>query len=390
MSDLHDQFFAVPKTSTLESLEEYGNHFADWQRGVPWWLGDLARYAEARWPDTWQQVFPEWVSPGLIARCKAVAQAYPNEADRNPLASWTIHMQESKYPDRVARVQSHVDAGRTSDEARKASTDDNRARWLLAVDTHYYTHKFWFSGAGVEAAMGVSEWIQRTVDRLKAEKGLSDVVCCFDSRTNFRKELTKDWEDAYKPRPPKDPELVQQLTLVRQLLEGHGFCCASLDGFEADDVMASYATQFDGKVTLLCADKDVRQCLSNKCNMLTDVEWTEDETSGDMLPNYKWLTAKTNTEATGIRPDQWADYQAIMGDNTDGIKGAPGIGEKGAATLIQTFGTLDNVIQAARDNDERLKPRQRESLLELAERLDIVRQLVTLRTDLTLPTTTRI
>ena len=280
-------------------------------------------------------------------------------------------------------------------EAIKASADtaerqaDNRPRWLLAVDVHYHLHRHWFSGAGVEAAVRVAEWVQRTVERLK-EKGLTDVACCFDSRSNFRKELTKDWEDKYKDRPAKDPELVQQLHLVRELLEGYGFACVSQDGFEADDVMASYAAQFKGRITLLSADKDMRQCLSDHVNMLLDVEWTEDETSGDLLPDYKWLSAKQHTEAKGLRPDQWAGYQCIMGDNTDNVKGAEGIGEKGAVDLIREFGTLDTTLEAAKFGDERIKPKKREALIQLAGQLDVVRQLVTLRTDLELPQNTRV
>ena len=393
MSRLKPQFFDA-KGLSLEELEHVGTDLAEMHRAINWLLGDVARYAEARWPNTWEQVFPEWISPGLVARCKAVAAAYPNETDRNPLATWSIHMREANAPDRIQRVQAHVDAGRNSDEARKATQADSaeatRPRWLLAVDVHYFLHRFWYSGAGVEAAVQVAEWVQRTVDRLK-EKGLTDMVCCFDSRTNFRKELTKDWEDKYKgKRGPKDPELVQQLQLVRELLEGHGFYCMSEEGYESDDCMASCAAQFPGRITLFSQDKDMRQCLSDHCNVLLDVEWTEDETSGDMLPDYKWLSAKQHTETTEIRPDQWAEYQAIMGDTVDGVRGAPGIGAKGAADLMREFGTIEAVIQAARDESDSIKPKKREAIIEFEAKSAVTRQLVTLRTDLQLPSHTRI
>ena len=390
MNRMRKRFLDCSKM-TIEEAESYGRGLAEQQRDVMWQIADLARFAEAKWPDTHYQVWPDWVSPGMIARASGVGKAYPNESDRATDATFTIYMRESNRSDRIQRVQAHVEAGRTSDEAAKVNSDDGVSRWLLAVDVHYYLHRFWFGGAGIEAAMGVSSWVARTVERLK-EKGLTDVVCCFDSKTNHRKELVigAGWEDKYKDRPPKDPELGNQLSLVYQLLEGAGFCCAKIDGMEADDIMASCANQFDGKVTILTQDKDARQCLSDKCNMLLDVEWSEDETTGDNIPDYKWLSAKQHTEATGIRPDQWTEFQAIMGDNVDGIKGCVGIGEKGANDLIKEFGSAGGAIQAAKDEAESIKPKKRDSLIEFESKLEVTLQLVTLRTDLKLPSTTRI
>jgi 5'-3' exonuclease len=374
---------------TIEQAEAFGSEFAKMQRDIMFWIADLARYSEARWPDTHHQVWPEWISHGMLSRAAGVGQAYPNKEDRQFEATYTQFMQAAGNPNRLELLAAIVDKGLTSDESRKATTDSSRPRWLLAVDVNYHLHRHWFSGAGVEAASQVATWVGRTTARLR-EKGLTDVACCFDSPRNFRKELTADWEDKYKPRPPKDPELIQQLTLVWELLEGRGFCCVVVDGFEADDVMASAASQFNGRVTLLTQDKDLKQCLSERCNLLLDVEWAEDETSGELLPDYKWLSAKQHTEDTGIRPDQWTAYQAICGDNVDGIKGVAGIGTKGAADLIKEFGTVSGAIQAAKDDDERIKPKKREALIAFEERVDITRQLVTLRTDLVLPANTRI
>lgn len=380
----------------LEHLQQHAQFWADAQRLCNWAIGDIARKAESISSDAMLQVFPEWASPGLIARCKAVALAYPEESDRNPLATWSQHMQAASRPDRKEFLEELVAKGLTTDESRKAAKESREAgtappaaRWLLAVDVNYHLHLHWYSGAGVEAASRVTEWIRRTVDRLK-EKGLTDCVCCLDSRTNFRKELTKDWEAKYKDRPPKDPELSNQLNLVVELLVHEGFCCVTVEGFEADDILASYAKQFDGRVTLLSQDKDLKQLLSDKVNILLDLEWEEDPSSGDMMPKYKWLSAKQLLETTDIRPDQWADFQAIMGDSVDGIKGAPGIGEKGAHDLIVQFGSLDAVIEAARAGDETIKEKKRLALIQLAEQLDVVRQLVTLRTDVSVPMGTRI
>lgn len=378
---------------TVQEMESWGKDLTDLQKSINWWLGDLARAAKSKLgEDNYSQAFPPDTSPGLIQRCEAVARAYPLEEDRNPLATWTIHMANANKPDRIGRVTAAVEAGRTSDEERKSKTESrhgNGPAWLLAVDVHYFLHRFFYSGASLESAVSLAGWIQRTVERLR-EKGLTDVACCFDSKTNHRKELTVGWEDKYKDRPKKDTELVQQLQLVHELLKGAGFACVLIDGMEADDCMASFAKQFPGRITLLTQDKDCRQCLSEKCNMLLDVEWIEDPTSGEALPEYKWLSGKQHTEATGIYPHQWVEFQVLMGDATDGIKGCVGIGEKGAADLVKQFGTVSAVIQAAKDGDERIKAKKRESLIEFEARHEVTRQLVTLRTNLQIPTTTKI
>lgn len=393
--DIGELHLKASPDAEIAALEAFGNDCGQWSRGLNWWVGDLYRIAERRLGDNASQVFPEWLSPGYIARCKGVAAAYKPE-ERNALATWAIHMQNSSRPDRIQRVQAHVDAGRTTDEAQQADrserANENRPRWILCVDCNYYLHRFWHSGAGVEAATGVASWIERTVGRLK-EKGLTDVVCCFDSHENHRKELTAEagWDDRYKDRPPKDPELSQQLNIVRDLLDKLGYATVSVGGMEADDVMASFADRFDvGKVTLMTQDKDLRQCLSSKCNILLDVEWTQDETSGEHLPEYIWLSAKQHTEETGISPSQWSEYQCIMGDNVDGIRGVEGVGKIGAALLLQKYGAIEAAIEAAKKGDEWLKPKQRESLIAFEDKLSITRQLVTLRTDISVSANTRI
>lgn len=374
---------------TLQEAQEYGEWFAKLQRDIMFYIGDLARVAERKWPDTHQQIWPEWVSPGLISRAAGVCRAYPTEADRQHECTYSQYMQNAGKPDRHERLQAIVDAGLTTDESRKADQQERATRWCLAIDVNYFLHRFWYSGANVEAAAGVASWIQRTVERLK-EKGLTDVACCFDSKVNNRKELTTEWDDKYKDRPKKDPELAQQLNLVHELLKGHGFACVSVEGYEGDDCMASIAKQFPGNVTLMTQDKDVRQCLSDKCNMLLDVEWVQDPTSAEMIPQYKWLSAKQHTEETGIPPKMWTEYQAIMGDSTDGIKGAVGIGQKGAADLVKLFGMVESAIEAAKNGDDRIPAKKRQALIDFEQKLEVTRKLVTLVDSLEIPSTTRV
>jgi 5'-3' exonuclease len=389
---------------TLPEAQQLGDLLIILQRGIQFWVGDLARYCNHRWPENGDQAWPVDASLGLIQRTAGVCAAYPTEAERAHDCSYSQYMQFAGKADRQGLLAEVVANGLTTDESRKGpkaivngvpegpqNPGDYQPRWLLAVDCNYFLHRFWHSGAGVEAATGVASWIKRTVERLR-EKGLTDVACCFDSHINHRKELTKDWEDKYKDRPMKEPELAQQLNLVRELIEREGFAAISVEGMEADDVMASYAKQFQGKgkVTLLTQDKDQRQCLSSSCNILLDVEWKLDEHSGDHLPEYKWLSAKQHTEATTLTPAQWIDYQCIAGDNVDGIRGIEGIGVKGACDLLQEFGTLEAVLAAAKALHPSIKEKKRLAIIAFESKLEVTRTLVTLRDDLKVPNSTRL
>jgi DNA polymerase-1 len=132
--------------------------------------------------------------------------------------------------------------------------------------------------------------------------------------------------------------------------------------------------------------------------MLLDVTWNQDDHSGEMLPEYHWYTEKPHPrikcrnllDDTGLTPQTFPDFQCLRGDPTDGIKGCAGVGEKGAADLVQTFGSAAGAIQAAKLGDPRIRESKQLALIEFEWKLAITRQLVTLRTDLELPTTTRL
>lgn len=427
MIELKEQSAIASPDTAMEDFETYAGLVAQSQRAVMWWIGDLARMAERRWPATWNQIFPVWMSPDLIARCKAVSEAYPAD-ERNIEANWTIHMQSAKKPDRVALVSAHVEAGHTSDEARKnpapvietpavtqepatpAEAEKEGPRWLLAVDVNYFIHSYFHSGAGVEAASTFDAWLWRLIDRLayksptNPQKGLTDVVCCFDGRDNHRKKLTEGWESPYKPRAEKEQELAGQLNVAPEMLKKRGLACVSIDGMEADDLLASYAVHFPGRVTLLTEDKDMRQCLkSGKVNMLTDVTWETNTETGASLPVYLYVNAQQHIDegcktykaakgevVKGITPEQWPHFQAIAGDTGDGIKGCVGIGAKGAMDLILAHGTVHGVIEAAKSGLIALTEKKRIAVLEFAEVADIMLQLTTLKTDLNVPMITRL
>ena len=424
--ELFEQSASVLPRTDLADLQKVCEYVAAMQRAVLWWVGDLALAAERQHPNTHFQVWPDWVSPDMIARCKAVSEAYRPE-ERNLYATWSTHMHLSKRGDRVEAVQMAVEDGLTSDAVRKnppppvdtppveappVETESEQTaepetppaptekpKWLLAVDVNYFIHRYFHSGSGVESASTFVSWLVRLIERLQETKGLTDVVCCLDGANNHRRTLTVGWEHGYKPRAEKDPELARQLTLAPQMLTDMNIPVVSIPEMEADDVMASYACQFPGRVTLLTQDKDMRQCLSATCNMLLDVTWEEHSETNKMVPVYKWVSAKSHTEdgstynstkIVGITPEQWSHFQSIAGDSTDGIKGCEGIGAKGAMDLILAHHTVQGVISACKDGTADLSAKKRLAVLDFEPVSETMLKLTTLRTDLAVPQITRI
>lgn len=452
----------APAGTPLDEFEMRIGALLETQRDLYWHLGDLSNAVERQYPKSFEQAYPVDLSVEMIDRCKAVAAAYkPHE--RNPGASWTIHMRHAKDPDRVAIVAAAADAGQTSDENRKnpapVATVDNpvttpgpehaaqvagravrtepadtrqvagsdetpavtheieaadesatpaKLRWLLCVDINYYVHRQ-FQVEGMAAGSSVISWLTRVIDRLM-DMGLSDVVCCFDGPNNHRREITKGWEQPYKERTEKAPELVTLLNQVPVMLSEKNILIVTIDGMEADDVMASYAKQFDGSVTLLTADKDLRQCLvDGHCNMLIDVTWEENPDTREWLPIYHWViegnhdkkvpphTQKhmesvtyASAKVSGISPAKWPHFQAIAGDSVDKIGGVAGIGAKGAMDLILAHNTVQGVIEACKTGNVALTRKKIESVMEFEPFAEATLLLTTMRTDLKVPTNTAI
>lgn len=443
MIQLQPLHAVCPPGTPLQEYEIMIGLLLEAQRDVIWQLGDLANGVRRDHPDAYEQAYPAGKPPDAMDRYRGVASAYkPHE--RNIDATWTIHMHNAKAPDRVALVAAAVEAGQTSDENRKnpapvatvetpltppgpehaaqvagrgvrtepeepaenrqvAGSDEPPAatpaklRWLLCVDINYYVHRQ-FQVEGMAAGSSVVSWLIRVIDRLM-DKGLTDVVCCFDGANNHRREITKGWEQPYKERTEKAPELVTLLNQVPVMLAEKNILIVTIDGMEADDVMASYAKQFDGSVTLLTADKDLRQCLVDKhCNMLIDVTWEENPDTREWLPVYHWVNLEKHMESvtyasakvSGITPAQWPHFQAIAGDSVDKIGGVAGIGAKGAMDLILAHNTVQGVIEACKSGNVALTKKKIDAVLEFEPFSEATLLLTTMRTDLKVPMNTTI
>ena len=225
-------------------------------------------------------------------------------------------------------------------------------------------------GTPVNAVLGFTNMLLKLLDDLQA----THVAVIFDSaRKSFRNEIFPEYK-ANRPDPPD--ELIPQFPLVRDATRAFRVACIERPGFEADDLIATYArhAQAEGlDVMIVSSDKDMMQLVSDRVSMF------------DALKNRRIGPAEVK-EKFGVGPERVVDVQALAGDSTDNVPGVPGIGVKTAAQLIQAYGDLDSLLARA---SEIKQPKRRQSLIEFAGQARLSRELVRLRddvpTDVTVP-----
>ena len=175
--------------------------------------------------------------------------------------------------------------------------------------------------------------------------------------------------EAYKAnRTETPPELIEQIPLVRRLLEAMRIPVLSYAGFEADDVIGAMARQAEEaglEVVVVSSDKDMLQLVGEGISMLNPMK--DDE----------WYDAAKVKEFLGVEPSQVADLLALKGDASDNIPGAPGIGDKGARELIARFGSVEAALEGAASVERKM---YRESLQNNRERILMSKRLATLDT----------
>jgi DNA polymerase I len=182
----------------------------------------------------------------------------------------------------------------------------------------------------------------------------------------------KAFYPAYKAQREAAPDdLHTQFTRAVQVIEAMGIPIFKVDGFEADDVIATIAQRLDGsdvELRIVSKDKDLHQIVSDRVKL-----W--DPKDGSLIdPETLW-------ELRGYRPEQSVEIQTLVGDPTDNVPGVNGVGVKTAAKLIERYGTAEAVVANAADQT----PKLRERLLAAADVLPVTRALVTLRRDLDFP-----
>jgi DNA polymerase-1 len=221
-------------------------------------------------------------------------------------------------------------------------------------------------GTPVNAVFGFTNMLMKLVSETDADA----VAVIFDAA---RKTFRSDVYPAYKAhRPPPPEELVPQFPLIREATRAFDLPCIELEGFEADDIIATYARRAAAqgiKVTVVSSDKDLMQLVGDGIAML------------DPIKNKPIGEAEVR-EKFGVAPDKVVHVQALCGDAADNVPGVPGIGVKTAAQLIEQFGDLESLLSRTAEIKQ---PKRREALEANAEAARISLKLVTLVDDVPLP-----
>ncbi|WP_417274125.1 DNA polymerase I [Celeribacter halophilus] len=224
-------------------------------------------------------------------------------------------------------------------------------------------------GLPIGAVSGFCNMLYRYIEANTGSDAPTHAAVIFDySGKTFRNDLYS----AYKAnRPPAPEDLVPQFPLTREATRAFNVACIEIEGFEADDIIGTLSHQArdaGGRVTIISSDKDLMQLVGGGVEML------------DPMKN-KRIDREGVEEKFGVGPERVVDVQALAGDSVDNVPGAPGIGIKTAALLINEYGDLETLLARA---EEIKQPKRRQTLIENAELIRISRDLVKLDCDMEL------
>ena len=225
-------------------------------------------------------------------------------------------------------------------------------------------------GLPVGAVSGFVNMLWKMLEDNKGPDAPTHMAVVFDKGSHtFRNDLYK----LYKANREETPEdLRPQIPLTRDATRAFNIACLEEEGYEADDIIATLARtarEAGGRVTIVSSDKDLMQLVGDGVEM------------HDAMKNVR-IDAEGVEERFGVGPDKVIDVQSLAGDSVDNVPGAPGIGVKTAALLINEFGDLDTLLSRA---DEIKQEKRRQTLIENKDQILLSRQLVTLVQDMDLP-----
>ncbi len=218
-------------------------------------------------------------------------------------------------------------------------------------------------GLQVNAVLGFCNMLWKLLADMPKDDKPTHLAVVFDkSEKTFRTEMYKEYK-ANRDPPPDD--LIPQFPLIREAVRAFEIPCLEQAGFEADDLIATYARlacEAKATTTIVSSDKDLMQLVGNGVTMY--------DTMKD-----KRIGAAEVMEKFGVGPDKVIEVQALIGDSSDNVPGVPGIGVKTAAQLIGEYGDLETLLKRA---GEIKQDKRRQSLIDNAEIARISKRLVTL------------
>ncbi|HET8939272.1 MAG TPA: DNA polymerase I [Polyangiales bacterium] len=250
--------------------------------------------------------------------------------------------------------------------ARLPDPGDPRA--LYVIDISGYVFRAYHAlpplqspkGEPTHAVLGVTTMLLKLV----ADQRPAMLAVAMDSRgKSFRHELFEGYKAT---RPVQPPDLSQQITRLREIIDAYAIPVLQQEGIEADDLIATVvrkAREHDMHVVIVSADKDMLQLVGHEVVMY------------DTGRNVVYGPAETVTKL-GVKPEQVRDYLALVGDTSDNVPGVPSVGPKTAQSLLADYGDLDQIYAAAAQIP---KKGLREKLLEHRDKAFLSRDLVTLR-----------
>jgi len=218
-------------------------------------------------------------------------------------------------------------------------------------------------GLPTGAVSGYCNMLWKLLEDMKGGEAPTHLAVIFDAGEKTFRNAIYDQYKANRPPPPED--LVPQFPLVRDATRAFGVACVELAGYEADDLIATYARlarEAGAKCTIISSDKDLMQLICEGVSML------------DTMKNKRIGDAEVQ-EKFGVDPCKVIHVQALAGDSVDNVPGVPGIGIKTAAELINTYGDLETLLKRA---PEIKQQKRRENLIAHAEAARISFKLVTL------------
>ncbi len=171
-------------------------------------------------------------------------------------------------------------------------------------------------------------------------------------------------------------DLRAQVPIIRDVLDAAGVPVLGVDGYEADDVLATLARRSQAATLVVTGDRDLFQLASEATTIL----YVARGVAKHELVDPSWVR-----EHYGVPPERYVDFAVLRGDPSDGLPGVPGVGEKTAAQLVAAWGDLDAISAAVADPDTAIRPAVRARMLGAADYLPVARRVVAVVDDLTLP-----